>query len=202
MSYNNKFLILILLLFFSLLAKAVKLPGYYITQDGERIEVTFSVPTLGFSSDIDFINLQHMIKYNINNQEGELRPGQALEYGFDYKGNHIRMVFKKASVVTFKDLIDSSKGIFLQLVEEGYMQYYDFVYQPGLNNFKVKPKYVLQKEDGDLILINRMGFKRNLANYLSDCTILAEKIRNKLLDYKDIILIVREYNSFCSPEIR
>lgn len=58
-------------------------------------------------------------------------------------------------------------------------------------------RFVLQKGEGDLKRPKGLTFKKDMADYFSDCPALIEKIESKDFRKNDLEFVVRFYNSNC-----
>jgi len=57
--------------------------------------------------------------------------------------------------------------------------------------------YILEKVIGDLVVVHGISFRDDMSTYFSQCPALVEKIKDKTYRIKDMVTIVRYYNSSC-----
>lgn len=81
--------------------------------------------------------------------------------------------------------------VFMKVVKLGYLSLFSF--QPE-NQTAYSGLYLLKK-DGSGMEIPNLTFKKAMRRFLEDCTDVADKIENDVLNKKDLHQIVDEYNS-------
>jgi len=207
----KKLLFLLVTVFFlNTNSEAKKIPGYFINNNDDTVYVTFSVPVNLFRQEIKMERLQEKIRYydSLNNSNN-LKPGNASELVMINSGDTIRMLSRANNLGLGS--FASRKAIFLWLIKDGPLQlfkYYEsqasapcfdhtsntvsggYVYETE--------KYILQKRGQPLFRTrNKVSFRKDMTDYLSDCPELAKKIENKQYRSDDMLLIVEEYNKLC-----
>jgi hypothetical protein len=195
-------------LFCSSLASAKKLEGYFINQENDTIEVLFSIPTKFLSGQAHFESIQWRVKYyNSSNEKQILKPSQAKEFGFVFKGEQVRFLSRKNSLSLSGPFFGDTEYVFLKLEVEGKLKLFHFYStqsSPGIYNassgmmtggyFYSLERYILQKDDGELFKPRGIAFRKDMAKYLFDCPTVADRIEGRDLKKGDIEQIVVEYN--------
>lgn len=83
---------------------------------------------------------------------------------------------------------------FMKLVKGGYLSLYSF----QANNQNQYDGQYLLKMDGDGIEVPNITFKKGMKRFLDDCPTVADKIDNDVLNKKDMLQIIDEYNACIS----
>lgn len=80
---------------------------------------------------------------------------------------------------------------FMKLIKGGYLSLYSF----QSNNQNLYDGQYLLKMDGEGIEVPNITFKKGMKRFLEDCPIVADKIDNDVLNKKDLLQIIDEYNT-------
>jgi hypothetical protein len=188
--------------------EAEKITGYFITKTNDTLKVTFKIPVNFFSQEPNFEKIQWKITYYDSiNQKQILKPNMAKEIVFDYDGENIRMLSRQNNLGLIGSIFIDNSYVFLQLIKDGKLKlfkYYKTNSSPGMYNSSTGAmtggysytveKYIMQKGNEGLFKTRWLSFKKDMADYLSDCPELAKKIEDKIYGSDDIELIVDEYN--------
>lgn len=201
----------ILLLFATLItifsASAKQFPGKIITENGTR-DVIFLVPRGSVPFIPDYHSMQYKIRY-MNNQGRKkvLRPGQCLEISFSNNGEEVRMLSRKNTWET-GPIFPFHRNLFLKVEVDGHMKlfrnyYKESVQAAGNTSSLVQDdythfRYLVQRGEDDLKLLNVLGFRSDMTNYFEDCPELVVRIDNRELRRRDAVEIVQFYNLHCS----
>ena len=98
----------------------------WIILDSDTIEVTLDVSFDSFSQDPDYEKLQKRIKYiDATGKEMTLRPEEAREVQFTYKGEDIRMVSRR-NTLRLNSPFSSKTYVFLKLEIDGELQMFTY----------------------------------------------------------------------------
>ena len=137
--------------------------------------------------------------------QGDTLVGEvkALTYGPDKKVQ-IAQTGKKKVVYPFykvksftidNEVFQPIKGpqgyTFMKLIKGGYLSLYSF----QSNNQNLYDGQYLLKMDGEGIEVPNITFKKGMKRFLDDCPTLADKIDADVLNKKDLLQIVDEYNT-------
>jgi hypothetical protein len=134
---------------------------------------------------------------------GEVKP---LTYGPEKKvqitepgKKKVVYSFYKVKSFTFdNEVYQPVKGpqgyTFMKLVKAGYLSLYSF----QSNNQNLYDGEYLLKMDGNGIEVPNITFKKGMKRFLDDCPTVADKIDSDVLNKKDLLQIVEEYNSCIS----
>jgi hypothetical protein len=79
---------------------------------------------------------------------------------------------------------------YMQVLKTGFLSLYGFRQK---NQFGFDGRMLI-KMDGSRLEVPNIGFKKQLSEFLIDCDVLAEKIRNSELGRKDLDEIIKLYN--------
>ena len=207
----NKCIIIIFTIFFSgnsLFAKNIK--GIIISQKNDTMQVVFDIPVNLFTQQPNIEKLQWKVNYiDSNNKKQIVKPFQAKEISFNYKGENIRMISTRNNLGLKAPFFGDNSFIFLRLIIDGKMKLYnyyytDYYYSPGVHNSTTgttteaipytAKNFILQKDTAELFQAGWLLFKKDMIDYLSDCPELAKKMKDKIYLKKDVALIVNEYN--------
>lgn len=196
---------LFFLLFSPVFAK--KVPGYFISNKGDTIQVHFrlSVSLLGEPS---YSNLQNKAVYF--NQQGEkhvLRPAAAREIGFFYKNDTVRMLSRFNSIGLPAPLFHNDGKVFLKLEADGQVKLFSYKQKSqggfgssgmpvGLGFSYAYERYVLQYGSNPLLQVKGISFRRDMMDFFSDYPELVEKIDQRMYRKENLALIVKEYNHY------
>lgn len=192
--------------------EARKVEGYFITKSLDTVKVIFTIPVDLFTQEINFEKLQWRVKYvDSVNQKQVLKPANAKEILFYFDGEAIRMLSCQNNLQLWGSIFSDNNDLFLQLVIDGKLRlfkYYQRNYNSGMYNASTGmmtggysytiEKYIMQKKNEGLFKTSWLSFKKDMVNYLSDCSDLAKKINEKIYRSDDIEEIVGEYNKSCS----
>lgn len=169
----------------------------------DTLNVTFHMPVY---TDPDYYELQTGVKYTDSKGNKEkILPTQAKEIQFDYSGEKIRML----SRIDNQNLkADTSKKIFLRLIIDGKIKLFDYYLTNNYTNYNqqmARPKdaplnfrYVLQKDNGELVRYDKMKFKTDFPIYVKECKDLVNKINAKEYGHDDLKVMVKFYNTNCN----
>ena len=202
---RNVFL-LICALTLSFAAQAVKLPGQ-IYRDGVIEDVTLRVKT-NLLGDLQLITMQYKIIYfDKKGNKHKLRPGEADEIHFDFKGEHVRMICVDNNLYSGSIFRGNGRKIFLRNFIEGPLSLFEFYYESqtmaGPNGQMVRNihvDYVLKKYDGPLFIPVHIGFRKSMLQFLDDCPAVVEKLQDRELRRRNLETMVKYYNEQCGEE--
>lgn len=209
--FMKKILSLLAIVFFLCTnSEAKKIPGFFISNDGDTVHVTFSVSVNLFRQEIKISRIQEKIRYydSLKNSK-TLKPGSASELVMINSGDTIRMLSRANNLGLGS--FASRNAIFLWLIKDGPLQLFRYYESqasaPSFNHSTntvsggytyETESYILQKRGQPLFRTRSMiSFRKDMTNYLSDCPELAKKIENKQYRSDDMLLIVEEYNKVC-----
>jgi hypothetical protein len=176
----------------------------------DTMDVIFNIPFKLFGEEPNYEKLQYKVKYyNSIGNKITVIPDNAKEFWFTYEGEFVRMLSRK-NTIGLGSIFNVSSNIFLRLEMEGAVNlfnYYETRSSPGMYggaggamvggySYGVD-SYILQKGNGELKKPKGLSFKKDMADYFSDCPELAEKIEKKDFRKNDLEEIVRFYNSSC-----
>lgn len=145
--------------------------------------------------------------FNCNKVRFRSFTGEKIKYknkslqGYYVNGKDYVMMPHQRPIGIFK-----SKFGFMKVLMPGKLNLYQYTYtvhssgSMGPNGVMMggysseRSDYYLYKGIGNVFLVKKSGFKRNVSSYLSANIELAQKIRERDLKYRDIEEIVRIYN--------
>ena len=149
----------------------------------------------------------YVIQQNGDTVVGFVKHPFGSPYGFVFKdSNGVKKDFSKDSVTGYFTKSDGLyRNIFFEkdgrlhmvrVMDQGYLSYYEVQLGTTTDSYF----YILEKTgekeqcwySADLF----SGFKDKVTAYLSDDTVLCDKIRQGVYGKKDILHIVKEYNDF------
>ena len=128
---------------------------------------------------------------------------KALTYGPEKKvqiteAGKKKVVYPFYKVKSFSldnELFQPVKGpqgyTFMKLIKAGYLSLYAF----QSNNQNLYDGQFLLKKDGDGIEVPNITFKKGMKRFLDDCPTVADKIDSDVLNKKDLLQIIDEYNT-------
>ncbi|MGN6647392.1 MAG: hypothetical protein ACTHJT_12780 [Cytophaga sp.] len=203
-------LIFAVLLCCSMYVRAAELVKGKILTDKDTLDVTFKIPVFAITGDVNYIKLQEKVKYlDASGNQCVLKPGQAVEIQFTFRGSKIRMLSRFKSIY-LGSMFSSNEYIFLQLLVDGGVRllgHYRRQSSGGMYNGAtgmytgggsyVANDYILQKGNGNLVQVYGGSFRNEMAEYFSQCPELVEMIRNKTYRIRDMEAIVKYYNTSC-----
>jgi hypothetical protein len=188
---------------------AKKIEGYITYNNNQTVKVTFLIPVGFLSSEPSYLGLQFRVRYIQNNVKLTLRPDDAREISFTYKGQTIRML-SVIDNLQMSSMFNSHARVFLRLLTDGEVKLFDYyatsyspgMYSPGTGMTTGGTSYtyersVLQRGNGPLMRPRGLFFKKDMAEFFQDCPELVERINEKVFRKGDLELIVREYNEKC-----
>ena len=178
--------------------------------NGRVVKATFLIPFGFLSSKPSFQKLQEGIRYLDGKKKVTLRPDDVKEISFTYNGIKVRMISVYDNL-QLSSSWTSQRNKFLKLEVDGIVRLYDYYatsYSPGTyssgsgmmtgGGSYVYERFVLQRNDGELMRPRGLRFKKDMAEFFADCPELIEKIEAGLFRKSDLEVIVREYNSKCN----
>ncbi len=84
----------------------------------------------------------------------------------------------------------NNKYWFMRLISPGYLSIY--AHRPeGSHQYDGR---LLLKMDGRSLEVPNIGFRNTVADFLADCPVVSDRVRNSELNKKELELIVHEYN--------
>lgn len=193
----------------------VKIPGFFINNNGDTIRAVFTIPLRigGINYDVIVNSLYYREADNVRKT---LKPENAKEVQFVYKNNTIRLISLNLNGITQKqlnknaDLLRFKKNAFLRLMVDGTVQMYYlpnksistggfYSYDSGMTpGMDLKIDRHLLCKNNDWTIITSTFFIINIKKYFSDCPELA--ITGIKYDFDDLEKIVREYNATCGAK--
>ncbi|MEO8472593.1 MAG: hypothetical protein ABI477_10370 [Chryseolinea sp.] len=205
---RNLVMICVFVIGFSSHAEAKKVEGKIIRRTGTET-VIFNVPFKLLSSRPDIERMQYRIRYYDKfGKKMILKPGEAEEIQFAYKNEVVRMI-SISNDLGLQGTFSRSTFVFLRLEIDGPLRLFKY-YQTSSNNtgyygagistgggtYTTENLY-LQKEGQKLKRPRTLNFRKDMADYLSDCPALVDRIRDKDFKRKDLEFIVMFYNKQC-----
>jgi len=179
--------------------------------ENDTIEVMIHVPVNSFTDEPNLEKLQFkVVYYDSTGQKIKLRPDHARGFSFTY-GTHKILMLSVYNSLELGVFDPTGNNIFLHQIIDGKLKmfiYYNTAYYPlpntltgtlGIYHYQTD-RCILQKGDGELKRTRTSGFKKDMAEYFSDCPELVEKIMNTEYDEIDMKSIVDFYNLFCWPQ--
>ena len=128
---------------------------------------------------------------------------KALTYGPDKKvqiteAGKKKVIYPFYKVKSFSvnnEIFQPVKGplgyTFMKLIKPGYLSLYAF----QSNNQNLYDGQYLLKMDGDGMEVPNITFKKGMKRFLDDCPTVADKIDSDVLNKKDLVQIIDEYNN-------
>lgn len=201
------YLLITIGLFLTFKIEAKRVEGK-IVRVKDTINVTFNIPVGLFTGEIDFEKLQHQIKYfDSTGKKITIKPDQVSEIQFEYRYEEFRILSRKKSS-GLDGICSNQDHIFLKLEVDGKLKMFSYYHMESMPMvysasgsvmtgvyFYPVDKYVLQKENEELMIPGELSFRKEMMEYLKDCPELFRKIENKELRKKDLETIVGFYNS-------
>jgi len=188
---------------------ARRVPGKIISQ-GKVVNVTIKIPSFTFfMSSSSYEQLQYKVKYfDEAGNKHILRPDYADEIQFEDGGQLVRML-SRPNTLNLGNIFNMSKNIFLKLEVDGELKLFSYFYtsrSPGMYTgagmmmggytYTVE-RFILQKGNGNLKRPRTLTFRKDMADYFSDCPDLVNKIENKYFKQNDLNSMVAYYNAYC-----
>lgn len=202
----------------SAFAAIKNIDGYYITTSDDTVRCTFLVPYDSHFEFPKYLTLQQkMVAMDKLGKKTKLIP-------FTTRKCVMKMDSALMTFVSIKNPLVKSNGktgfIFLKQIVKDYLSVYEYYgkltaemsysypsggYNPGgfyggygstTVTYGESVNYFLQKENGELSLIQYLSFNHDLAIYFADYPALAKKIQTDEYRKKDILKIASEYNTF------
>ena len=204
----RNFILITFLLLNYLTLSARKIEGTIIFEK-DTIDVTFKIPIKFFEQEPNYEKLQYKVKYyDSKGNKVVLKPDQAKEIRFNDGFEDVRML-SRVNSLDLGNIFSLSTHIFLKLEIDGKLKMFSYYYtqhSAGMYNgttgtmtggysYSVE-KYILQKKGQELKRPKGLFFRKDMAEYFSDCPELSKKIKEKDF-HKDVGRIVQYYNSHC-----
>lgn len=176
----------------------------------DTLDVVFQIPVKLFSGQPNFEKLQYKVRYlDSNKKKITLRPHEAKEIQFMHGAEQVRML-SRFNTLGLGNIFSSNTHIFLRLEIDGPLKLFSYYYtqqSPGMYNastgvvtggyaYSVE-RYIMQKGSGELKRPKNLSFKKDMAEYFSDCPTLVDKIQDKDFKKYDMEAIVSFYNKNC-----
>lgn len=93
----------------------------------------------------------------------------------------------------FRSIPFYNQRLFMQIVKEDRnLSYYHYI---NKRDNSVSTNKILAKPNGDAIELSALSFKKNISEFLDDCPGVVAKIESRQYKYKDLDLILEEYNN-------
>jgi len=220
--FNNRLKSILLLLFVCNQISAKSIPGYFINNAGESLNVDFKIPIVD-KYYIDFIKIQQNIKCETANGEKlKLTPEDAKKVVFDFRDQTIVLV-SMANTLKLKAINSVKESIFLvQLSDSPIINSYLFFKGTGTSNlaahgesfsskkaprrnvlkitepvakinFEGNTKYIFQKANGELFMPTKQTFDTDLAEFMKDCPEVSQFLKDVNLKKYQVSEIVARY---------
>jgi hypothetical protein len=207
-NFTMKHFVLFLFLFWNCelsFGKQLNVAGFYVNNIGDTIDCRYKLPLFRDMDDnllIDYSILQRKVTAIISDgSKVRLKPQDILSYSFYNEYTQYNLISVKDNL-RLSRYLKRDPRLFLKLECNGYLKlfsYYKKWHSPSvfinspIHIDVLTSKYCIKKGDSDLVKLRRSNFKKELENYLIDCSALQDKISNK---YKSLNLygFVNEYN--------
>ncbi|BDD12535.1 hypothetical protein FUAX_49670 (plasmid) [Fulvitalea axinellae] len=182
---------------------------------------SFDIPTESETGEIRFELLQHKVRYYDEwGNKQILKPKQAREYRFTFKGKEIRMISVSRKAFPKKGTKPPfAKTLFLRCVEDGAVRLLEYHRGSDINAqrrrmlqqparyfknagpgqqplTKGRKEYILFK-DQEVLVLDATTTKSHLDLFLSDCPNIQEKATRQTDTEDTATLAVRLYNENC-----
>src|SRR5688500_12543591 len=167
----SRAIIIIALVFSFTTTKAKKIRGQIVDRNGSSRDVIFNIPFKFLSSEPNFERLQYkVVYYDENEKKVVLRPDEAQEITFQYKGMKMRMI-SRVNSIGGGSLFNTNAYIFLRIYIDGPLKLFRYYYtqsSPGMyspstgfsgSHTYSAENYVLQKGDGELMQPRGLTFR-------------------------------------------
>ena len=172
----------------------------------DTINVTFRIPTNGFSGKINYAKLQRNVKYiDSSGKQVKLNPDIATEIRFRFKGKSIRMISVPRKGWN-SGISLTNDNIFLRIVIDGnvkmFIYYYNVPIPVNSNGSAIGTEgdYLLRKGDELLKCIENIKFESIVKEYFSDCSDLVAKINEREMNRDYLEWIINFYNKNCGKK--
>ncbi len=189
--------------------EARKIEGKILFKN-DTLNVIFNIPIKFFTQQPNYEKLQNKVKYfDSNGKKIVIRPENAKEIQFKFQNENIRMLSRLNSL-GLGSIFYTGSNIFLRLEIDGDLKLFHYYYtqrSAGMYNGATGgftggysytvDNYLLQKGNAELKRPHGLTFKKDMAEYFSECPIIVEKIESKVFRKKDLESIVRFYNEYC-----
>jgi hypothetical protein len=165
--------------------------GFYVTNCDDTIKCRFTLPERLDS--IDFVAIQWKVAvYTLDSNKLVLLKPEDIK-GYTFTCN--RKIYTFISVLNnFKNWkLFRHKYIFLRSEINGSVKVYSY-FSYSNTHYTPYNKYVIQKSNGALILINNRKFYKKIKEYFKDNKTIYDKIMSKEYKPNNILSIVNEYN--------
>jgi len=201
---------------------AKSIPGYFIADNGDSLNVNFKIPITN-KYYIDFIKLQQVVKYETDDgKKLKLTPVNTKKVVFDFRDQTIVLV-SMVNTLKLKATNAYKKKVFLvQLSESPSLNSYLFFKGAGTSNlaahgesfsskkaprrnvlkitepvakvnFEGNPKYIFQKTNGELFMPTEQTFDTDLAEFMKDCPEVSQILNDVNLKKYQVSEIVGRY---------
>jgi len=191
----KKKITLLLVLFVCLqMVQARKLPGYFVSNTGDTVKVTFKIPLILLTREPNIKKLQRRVRiYSVTGEKVDLDGARVKEIFFQKDGQRFRMRSCKNNLGLAKS---SHPYVYLLLEDEGKLNLYH--YRPnfgsGIRSINADEFYILQKGNGDLFRPALIFFRKSMSKYFEDCPEFSKKFDTREYDGGDTKKIVYDYN--------
>ncbi|MEI6020496.1 MAG: hypothetical protein WCR21_05150 [Bacteroidota bacterium] len=201
-----------LCLHFSGFADKPRVKGYYIDNDGNKIQVLIIVPTGLLSDKVSNQNACYGFDFiDKKNKKTTFYAADIKEYGFTYQGE--KYVYQSLSNGEELYIMGIKiKAPFYRLVQDGPVKLFlTYVQHAGANGQTTSSlEYMFWRDYTDTFITGTAMFKRSgkgsnaksLEDYFADCPELSQKIKNK--EYKNgddrFERIAKFYNTSCKQK--
>lgn len=206
----KKLLLLVLISVSSTFSAIAKKVEGKIIRENDTLYVILNIPVKFFDVDPNYESLQYRVKYfDKTGKKITVWPNEAKEIQFKYNFENVRLL-SRVNTLGGKNIFLSRNRIFLKLEKEGKLNLFRYYYtqsSPGMYNASsgmMMPgssygveQYILQKGDQDLKQPKTLTFKKDMAQYFSDCPTLVKQIESRDFRKGDMEQIVDFYNDKC-----
>lgn len=205
---KKHFLAILITAFTSLSSYAIKVEGKIIFEN-DTLNATINVPFKLFATDPNYEHMQYRIKYfDKSGKKVTVWPTEAKEIQFRYNTKTIRMLSVENTVGG--NVFLARNKIFLKLEKDGKLKLFSCyltrrsmgTYNPstgmttGSYAYTVE-RFLLQKGNDTPKQPKTLSFKKDMAEYFSDCPELVKLIESKELRKGEMERIVDFYNLRC-----
>ncbi len=187
-----------------------KCKGYYISVNNDSVACTFDIPIDRSVKTPIYLELQKRVVcvQSATGKKLSLAPKKIARYVFDFDSSQVEMKSipfgRKSARIFVKKEVSGYLTIYSYYTENearpqsGFTYYgaYNSGYGNGMYSVRtgIFQNFLMQKEGGQVVLIDGLNFKAAMSGYFSDVPELAEKIRKGDYTKKMIRSIGNEYN--------
>jgi hypothetical protein len=177
--------------------------AYIVNNQNDTARGMVKLPKSASKGDFSYTDIMWKVRFiNQDGIEQKITPNEIRQFTFWLENKkEISFVSRPNQVKAFAGLMNDNEKMFLEVVQSGHIKLFKgYFYNNTANGIDVTTINYIQKGQGPIRKFRYIFFRYDLIEYVKDNRELAQKLKNRQYQPKDIDEIVKEYNSWFASQ--